>query len=131
VKITTLRVRVRRWQHRIGLSDHSVHVLVKDNLRANGRGCNAVIEVIDQRISMTFDTKALSFEKDTLDMLIVHEFEHVIDDAEDEVLIKYLGNLRGNGLVYKEWQAAKEKACDHRAAAIVNAYRRKRDRHSK
>jgi len=103
-------------------------VKITPNLRVRGIGqCNATIVCRDQRATLEFNETTLEkFSLDEIDQLICHELEHVIDHPQEEVLRRYLGG----GTVQKAWEVANEAACDHRAATLVNAYKRKRDRHS-
>lgn len=128
--LTTLKTRVRRWQRRAGLSDWDITVKIVRGLRVGKKAVHAAARCVDQRATIEFDEESLNtLDSESLDHIIVHELQHVIDDPQEDVFVKFLGKKADTGLFYKEWAAAEEKACDHRAAALVNAYRRKRDRH--
>lgn len=126
----TLKLRVRMWQRRSGLIDWEIVVNVKPNLKVNGQPVHAATRTVDQRAIIDFDEETVQvFNADSLDHLICHELQHIIDDEQEDVFVKFLGKRAETGLFYREWAAANEKACDHRAASLVNAYKRKRDRH--
>lgn len=130
MKLTTLKAEVRQWARRSGLADWTITVETKPRITVDRTPAHAVVQCVEdsQRATITFSEESLnSLDKDERQHVIVHELQHIVDDPEDEVLRKALGH----GAVYKAWSAVNEKAIDHRAAVLVNAYKRKRDRHSK
>jgi len=134
VKITALKRRVKMWQRRAALMDFDIRVSVKDGLHIGKIYCHAATQVIDQRVTMEFNADLLpDTSADELDFIICHELQHVLYNPQDELWEKFFGvtRLGKPGLLAAEWGDAVEKQCDHQATVLVNAYRRKRDRHSK
>lgn len=104
---------------------------MEPKLKVRRKACHAVTSVgdsiVDKRVDMAFDLDSVNkMDTDTLDHIICHELQHIVLDFEDTVLHEYLGAYKSK--VYRDWADANEKVCDHNAAIIVAAYRRKRDR---
>jgi hypothetical protein len=99
-------------------------------LKVKRKACHAAtgISMVDQRADIEFDISSVEkADRDTLDLLICHELQHIVCDGEDTALSRYLGG-RGKSKVFDDYCEANEKVCDHNAAIVVAAYRRKRDR---
>jgi hypothetical protein len=117
------------WQRRASLTDWTIEVRIVEKLRVERRPANAGTSCVDQRARVEFDQDfLLGCDSNQLDHAICHELGHVIGDAQERVWVKYLSQ---SGVVYREWADANEQACDHFATILVEAYKRKRDRHSK
>lgn len=130
--LTTLKARVRTWQRRAGLTHWTVEVRLRKNIKASVNGSkkreavDAAVACADMRAVVEFDEDRVNeLDTDGLDQLICHELGHVLDWSQEEVFEKH---VKRAGLLYDEWAEANEKAIDHRARILVNAYRRKRDR---
>lgn len=131
MKESKLLRRVKLWHERLRLQAYDIQVDVVENLRVGRKPCHAVTKfktktvTVDQRIEMRFDAGSLAQKgTDNIDHIIVHELVHVIESGQENVFEKYLGATKG--IVYDAWSDENEKACDHVAQIIINAYKKVR-----
>jgi hypothetical protein len=121
-----LKRRVGLWARRTGL-DKSWHITVsmKDKLRLNGTACKATTVWTEgyQTAEITFDLVTYNaFDEMSLDVLICHELDHLIQARADDLLAEEIGREA----VYKAFSKEAERAADFFAIAFVGAFSRKR-----
>lgn len=121
-----LKRRVSLWARRAGL-DKSWHITVSmvDRLRLDGKSCKATTVWTEgyQTAEITFDLATYNtFDEPSLDVLICHELDHLIQARADDLLAEQIGREA----VYKAFSKEAERAADFFAIAFVRAFSRKR-----